>query len=55
MSDKEFIELDGEKFSIPNIALGKVIPFGVDRYIEMEERAKKAERKQKLYFIAGFV
>lgn len=39
--------------NIPGIALGTEIPHGVERYIELEERARKAERKARLYFWVG--
>lgn len=43
------------RFDIPEIAKGTVIPSSVERFIEAEERARKAERKAKLYFWAGVV
>lgn len=53
MVDKESMpDID---LKIPDIALGKKIPYGVERYIEAEERAKRAERRNLLYFIGGLI
>lgn len=41
------------KIEIPEIAKGTIIPHGVQRYIELEEAKKKAERKADLYFWGG--
>lgn len=40
---------------IPDIAKGTVIPNSVERYIKAEERARKAEKKAKLYFWSGIL
>lgn len=38
MADNEYVEINGQRINIPNIALGKVIPSGVERYIAEQER-----------------
>lgn len=51
MDDKpEFQQI---KIEIPEIAKGTTIPHGVQRFIELEEARKKAERKATLYFWGG--
>lgn len=51
MDDKpEFQQI---KIEIPEIAKGTTIPHGVQRYIELEEARKEAERKATLYFRLG--
>lgn len=42
-----------EKLDVPEIAKGTVVPYGVQRFIELEEARKKAERKATLYFWLG--
>ena len=55
MDEKDKEKVSFQNIKIPDIALGKVIPYGVERQIELEERAKKAERKASLYAILGIV
>lgn len=51
--EPDYIEINGKKIKIPDIALGKSVPDGVKRFIEERERAEKAERKANLFFWVG--
>ena len=59
MSEDIFVEVNGEKIKIPDIALGKFMPDSVNALIlkceKAEERAKNAERKAFLYFWGGII
>ena len=52
---KDYLEWNGEKIRIPDIALGKTAPYSVDVLAREEELRKRAERKARLYFIGGVV
>lgn len=64
--DLKYVEVGGEKYPIPDIALGKVIPSSVELLIEkqeqlemektqVEKRAIAAERKERLHFWVGIL
>lgn len=59
MNEDRFVEVNGEKFKIPDIALGKFMPDSLNalilKYEKSEERAKMAERKARLYFWGGII
>ena len=41
------------EFNLPEAAKGTVIPYGVQRFAELEEARKRAEKKARLYFWCG--
>ena len=51
----EYIEINGEKMRIPDIALGKEIPPGIEKYIELEERARKEKKRADIYAVVSIV
>ncbi len=59
MNEDRFVEVNGEKIKIPDIALGKFMPDSVQamilKYEKEEQRAQKAERKARLYFWCGII
>lgn len=52
---KDYLEWNGKRIQIPDIALGKTAPYFVDVLAREEELRKRAERKARLYFIGGIV
>lgn len=44
-----------EKLDVPEIANGTVVPYGVQRFIDLEEARKESERKATLHFRLGIV
>lgn len=50
--NSEFPQLD---LNPPEIAKGTVIPYGVQRFAELEEARKRAERNARLYFWGGIL
>ena len=55
MDDNEYVEINGQKIKIPDVALGKVVPNSVYRLEHEEELRTRAERKSDLYFIGGLL
>jgi hypothetical protein len=51
----DYINFQGTKFKIPDIAAGKVVPPIVDRLVRAEEEKRRAEKRARLYFWAGII
>jgi len=45
----------GEDFKLPDIALGKQVPYVVSRLEREEYLRKRAERRADLYFVGGLI
>ena len=52
---KDYIEMNGERIDLPDIALGKTVPYYVEQLKREEYLRKKAERKADLYFVGGLL
>lgn len=52
---KDYIEMNGERIDLPDIALGKTVPYYVEQLKREEYLRKKAERKADLYFAGGLL
>lgn len=52
---KDYIEVNGEQIELPDIALGKTVPYYVEQLKREEYLRKKAERKADLYFVGGLL
>lgn len=52
---KDYIEMNGERIELPDIALGKTVPYYVEQLKREEYLRKKAERKADLYFVGGLL
>ena len=52
---KDYIEMNGERIDLPDIALGKTVPYYVGQLKREEYLRKKAERKADLYFVGGLL
>ena len=52
---KDNIEMNGERIELPDIALGKTVPYYVEQLKREEYLRKKAERKADLYFVGGLL
>lgn len=52
---KDYIEMNGERIDLPDIALGKTVPYYVEQLKREEHLRKKAERKADLYFVGGLL
>lgn len=50
---KDYIEMNGKRIDLPDIALGKTVPYYVEQLKREEYLRKKAERKADLYFVGG--
>lgn len=51
----DYIEVNGEKIKIPDVALGKTAPYYVEKSQRDEFLRKRAERKADLYFVGGLL
>lgn len=51
----DYIEVNGEKIKIPDVALGKTVPHYVEKLQREEFLRKRAERKADLYFVGGLL
>ena len=51
----DYIEVNGEKIKIPDVALGKTVPHYVEKFQREEFLRKRAERKADLYFVGGLL
>lgn len=51
----DYIEVNGEKIKIPDVALGKTVPYYVEKLQREEFLRKRAERKADLYFVGGLL
>jgi hypothetical protein len=51
----DYIEVNGEKVKIPDVALGKTAPHYVEKLQREEFLRKRAERKADLYFVGGLL
>ena len=51
----DYIEMNGERIELPDIALGKTVPYYVEQLKREEYLRKKAERKADLYFVGGLL
>lgn len=52
---KDYIEMNGERIDLPDIALGKTVPYYVEQLKREEYLRKKAERKADLHFVGGLL
>lgn len=52
---KDYIEMNGKRIDLPDIALGKTVPYYVEQLKREEYLRKKAERKADLYFVGGLL
>lgn len=52
---KDYIEMNGERIDLPDIALRKTVPYYVEQLKREEYLRKKAERKADLYFVGGLL
>lgn len=51
----DYIEVNGEKIKIPDVALGKTVLHYVEKLQREEFLRKRAERKADLYFVGGLL
>lgn len=51
----DYIEVNGEQIKIPDVALGKTVPYYVEKFQREEFLRKRAERKADLYFVGGLL